>query len=241
MNFYDIEAKRKRDSPDDKVDQEEDLASPSSLRLSGPSSSSTPNAIPKSKRPTSMKKSRSPFFRRRTKQSMNEVSEPVLPLVAPISSRVSKEIEENMLVSVTGRSGFPEVYSFRVTDIKLTDLCQPPDDSLSLPSPHLYSNSLNGIILLVEPPLSYSSKTNRGHFHFNFLTIDFLKMCRSSTEFHFADVDKQLADIRSQAGSGFRPGTRSSFSISSFVMFISLVIPASGNSTSSAGCPFTST
>jgi len=54
----------------------------------------------------------------------------------------------------------------------------------------LYSSELSAVILLTDVDVSFSSQTNR----------EFLDICRRSTEFHFEDVEIQLAKMNIELG-----------------------------------------
>lgn len=88
------------------------------------------------------------------------------------------------------------MHNLRLLSANVLDLCRHVTSGMGVPAPQrlqmamsLYSNSLSGIVLLVDNRINSYVGIKR----------DFAAICHESTELHFSDLDEQLETIRTKA------------------------------------------
>ncbi|KAL3245877.1 hypothetical protein MRX96_058160 [Rhipicephalus microplus] len=88
------------------------------------------------------------------------------------------------------------MHNLRLLSANILDLCRHVTYGMGVPAPQrlqmamsLYSNSLSGIVLLVDNRINSYVGIKR----------DFAAICHESTELHFPDLDEQLETIRAKA------------------------------------------
>lgn len=101
-----------------------------------------------------------------------------------LNSELSRAIKETKTICLSSKMA-EVLHNIRVTDVDILDFCKTKQRQISGEN-SIYSNSLKGIVILVDSHLKYSSKVNR----------EFLTLCNIGPEIHFESIDTQLEEIK---------------------------------------------
>ncbi|XP_015791258.1 protein C12orf4 homolog [Tetranychus urticae] len=104
------------------------------------------------------------------------------------------DMEESFTINLSAQ--LKSSHNLRLRSMQILDMCDSSTGLISKPNPHriqtamsLYSNSLSGLILLVDNRInSYTG-----------IKKEFSEKCLQSTDFHFPDIEEQLSTIRLKA------------------------------------------
>eukprot|EP01119_Soliformovum_irregulare_P010393 TRINITY_DN2550_c0_g2_i2.p1 TRINITY_DN2550_c0_g2~~TRINITY_DN2550_c0_g2_i2.p1 ORF type:complete len:547 (-),score=157.45 TRINITY_DN2550_c0_g2_i2:323-1780(-) len=137
-----------------------------------------------------------PFRKKREKE--DDISVVLPEVIAPMSEKLERAIEETTTIVIPNShqahlyTPQGRLYTIRLTSLPIFQLEFNLNDKDVLVSPsHVYSNSLRGVIVYVDPNLNYNAKGLK----------EFSKMCDAATEFHFDTFDAQLTSIKSKISS----------------------------------------